>query len=283
MSDTDGGQGHNVESPGWVPEGVDVTVPNVARAYDYVLGGYHNFAVDRELAELGEQSFPGMRHVMYANRAFLDRAVRWLVGAGIRQFLDIGSGIPTVGNVHEIVEKVAPGARVMYVDIDPVAVAHTQAILAGHPRVKVLRGDLRHPIEIVDHPDVTELLDFSIPVAVVLSGVLHFISDADDPLAILAQLRDAIVAGSYIALTNWTQVPEYAEGQEALRQMSNQTPTPVTLRSREQVAQLLTGLEIVEPGIVPADDWHPDPDSENIREFAPGVLLAAVGRKPEQR
>jgi S-adenosyl methyltransferase len=278
--DTNGGQGHNVESPEWVPEGVDVTVPNVARAYDYVLGGYHNFAVDRELAELGEQHFPGMRHVMHANRAFLGRAVRWLVGAGIRQFLDIGSGIPTVGNVHEIAEKAAPEARVMYVDIDPVAVAHTRAILAGHQRVKVLQADLRHPIEIVDHPDVMELLDFSIPVAVVLSGVLHFISDADDPSRILAQLRDAIVADSYIALTNWTQVAEYAEGQEALRQMSNQTPTPVTLRSREQVAQLLTGLEIVEPGIVPAADWHPDPDEDEAREFAPGVLLAAVGRKP---
>jgi S-adenosyl methyltransferase len=280
MSGTDGGQGRNAELPEWVPESIDVTVPNVARAYDYVLGGYHNFAADRELAELGEERFPGMRQVIYANRAFLDRAVRWLVGAGIRQFLDIGSGIPTLGNVHEIAETAAPGVRVMYVDIDPVAVAHTQAILAGHPRVGVLQADLRHPIEIVDHPDVTELLDFSIPVAIVLSGVLHFISDADDPFAILAQLRDAIVADSYIALTNWTQVAEYAETQEALRQMSKQTPTPVTLRSREQVARLLTGLEIVEPGIVPAVDWHPNPDGEDTREFAPGVLLAAVGRKP---
>jgi len=221
-----------------------------------------------------------MRQVVYANRAFLGRAVRWLVGSGIRQFLDIGSGIPTVGNVHEIAEKAAPGVRVMYVDIDPVAVAHTRAILAGHPRVGVLQADLRRPFEIVDHPDVTELLDFSVPVAVVLSGVLHFISDADDPFAILAQLRDAIVAGSYIALTNWTQVAEYAETQEALQQMSKQTPTPVTLRSPEQVAQLLAGLEIVEPGIVPAADWHPDPDRKEAHEFAQGLLLAAVGRKP---
>jgi SAM-dependent methyltransferase len=279
VSGTDGGQEHQEELPGWVPEGVDVTVPNVARGYDYLLGGCHNFAVDQELAEQGERYFPGMRQVVYANRAFLGRVVRWLVGAGIRQFLDIGSGIPTVGNVHEIAEEAAPGVRVMYVDIDPVAVAHTRAILAENPRVGVLRADLRRPLEIVDHPDVTALLDFSVPVAVVLSGVLHFLSDADDPYAVVAQLRDSIVAGSYIALTNWTQVAEHAEKQEALRRMSQQTPTPVTLRPREQVARLLDGLDIVEPGVVPATDWRPDP-GEDTGDFPPGLLLAAVGRKP---
>src|SRR5215468_8869465 len=269
------GQGRSAELPGWVPEGVDVTVPNVARAYDYMLGGYHNFAVDRELAEQGEQLFPGVRQVMYANRAFLGRAVRWLIGMGIRQFLDIGSGIPTVGNVHEIAEGATSGVRVMYVDIDPIAVAHTRAILAGRPRVGVLQADLRHPIYIMDHPDVTSLLDFSMPVAVMLSGVLHFISDADDPSAIIAQLRDSIVAGSYIALSNWTHVVEYAETQEALRRMSEKTPTPVTLRSREQVTRLLAGLDIVEPGVVPAPEWHPDPDA-GTSDFSPGLLLAAV-------
>jgi hypothetical protein len=278
MTDADGDQKRSVELSGWVPEGVDVTVPNVARAYDYLLGGYHNFAVDREIAEQGEKIFP-VREVMQANRAFLGRAVRWLVGAGIRQFLDIGSGIPTVGNVHEIAEGAASGVRVMYVDIDPIAVAHTRAILAGHPRVEVLQADLRRPIDIVDHPDVTSLLDFSAPVAVVLSGVLHFISDDDDPYAIIAQLRDAIVADSYIALSNWTRVEEHAETQEALRRMSERTPTPVTLRSRAEVTRLLTGLDIVEPGVVPAVDWHPDPD-QGPSEFWPGLLLAAVGRKP---
>jgi SAM-dependent methyltransferase len=220
-----------------------------------------------------------MRQVVYANRAFLGRVVRWLVGAEIRQFLDIGSGIPTVGNVHEIAEKAASGVRVMYVDIDPVVVAHTRAILAGHPRVGVLQADLRRPADIVNHPDVTGLLDFSSPVAVVLSGVLHFIPDADDPYAIVAQLRDSIAAGSYIALSNWTKVAEHAETQEALRRVSERTPTPVTLRSREQVARLLAGLEIVEPGIVPVADWHPDP-GESTGEFSQGLLLAAVGRKP---
>jgi S-adenosyl methyltransferase len=123
--------------------------------YDYMLGGYHNFAIDREYAERAEQVLPGVRKIAHANRAFLGRAVQWLADAGIRQFLDIGSGIPTSGNVHEVAERVAPETRVMYVDIDPVAVAHTRAILAGNPRIRVLQEDLRKPWHIVGHPDVT--------------------------------------------------------------------------------------------------------------------------------
>jgi S-adenosyl methyltransferase len=266
------------ELPSWVPEGVDVTVPNAARQYDYLLGGYHNFAIDREFAERAEQIYPGIRRGGYANREFLGRAVRWLARAGIRQFLDIGSGIPTLGNVHEIAEQEAPEARVMYVDIDPIAVAHARAILSGHPRVKVLQADLRRPIDIMDHPDVTGLLDFSKPVAVVLAAVLHFIPEAADPYAIVGQLRDAVVSGSYIAVSHMTWVPELAKAQATVQQMSQQTPTPVQFRSREQIAQLLTGLDIVEPGLVPVLDWHPDP-SEGTSEPWP-TLLVAVGRKP---
>jgi hypothetical protein len=279
MSGIDGGaQEREVKLPGWVPEGVDVTVPNVARMYDYVLGGYHNFAVDREYAEKLEQAFPGLREGAYAARALLSRVVRWLVDAGIRQFLDIGSGIPTVGNVHEIAERAAPEVRVMYVDIDPIAVAHTRAILAGHPRVRVLQADPRRPVDIVDHPDVTDLLDFSEPVAVMLMSVLHFIPDADDPERIVGQLRDAVVAGSYIALSHAVHVTERAEAFEAVRQVSQRTPTPWHLRSQEQVARLLTGLDLVEPGIVTLAEWHPNL-SEGPSQPWPGHLVA-VGRKP---
>lgn len=268
-----------VRLPDWVPEGIDVNVPNVARMYDYTLGGSHNFRVDREAVERIDQVFPKAREGAYANRAFLGRAVEWLVGVGgIRQFLDIGSGIPTVGNVHEIAEDAAPGARVMYVDIDPVAVEHTRAILSGHPRVRVVQADLRHPIDIIDHPDVTDLLDFSEPVAVMLVTVLHFISDDDDPCGIVAQLRDAVVAGSYIALSHGTQVPELAEALEAGKQIYQRTPTPTYPRSREEIAMLLNGLDIVEPGIVPITDWHPDPSGDTSEPW-PSVL-AAVGRKP---
>lgn len=269
-------------SSGWVPDGVDVTVPSVARMYDYLLGGCHNFSVDREYAERAERIFPGTRQAVYAHRAFLGRVVRWLVGAGIRQFLDVGSGIPTFGNVHEIAQSVAPEARVMYVDIDPVAVAHARVLLAENPRVGALQADLRRPMDIVDHPDVTALLDFSQPVAVLLLAVLHFIPDADDPFAIVARLRDSIITGSYIALSHTTRVPERNEALvkalESARQLSEETSTPTYYRTGEQVARLMAGLELVEPGVVTIDNWHPDP-SEGFHEPWPG-LLAAVGRKP---
>jgi SAM-dependent methyltransferase len=267
-----------VELPDWVPEGIDVTVPNAARMYDYALGGYHNFAVDREFVERAEQAIPGASLTAHANRAFLGRVVRWLVDAGITQFLDIGSGIPTLGNVHEIAERAAPEARVMYVDIDPVAVAHSRAILAGHPRVGVLEADLRRPADIVNHPDVTELLDFSEPVAVMLLAVLHFVPDTDDPLAIIAQLRDAVVRGSYIALSHGTPIPDLEGELNTIRQLYRRTPTPLHLRTKEQIAELLTHLDLVEPGIVPITDWCPDPH-ESDSEPQSGVL-AAVGCKP---
>jgi hypothetical protein len=264
--------------PDWVPEGVDVTVPNPARVYDYALGGCHNFAVDREFMERAERVFPGAKQGALANRAFVGRSVQWLVGAGIRQFLDLGSGIPTLGNVHEVAEWSAPDVRVMYVDIDPVAVAHTRAILAGNPRVGVLQADLRHPVEIVDHPDARRLLDFQAPIAVMMASVLHFIPDADDPFKIVAQLRDAIVPGSYIALTHATPPPERLEAYETIQEMAKQTPASFHPRSREQVEQLFQGLELVEPGLVPVTDWRPDQDADP--DIHASNFLAAVGRKP---
>lgn len=264
--------------PDWVPEGIDVTVPNVARMYDYALGGYHNFAVDRENTDRAEQALPGFIVSAHANRAFLGRVVPWLVGAGVTQFLDIGSGIPTAGNVHEIAGRAAPGARTVYVEIDPIAVAHGRAILAGHPRVRVLQADLRHPTDIVDHPDVTGLLDLSEPVAVLITGVLHFISDADDPAGILGQLRDAVVAGSYFVVSHVAPMPELEEALARLQELFRRTPTPFYMRSGERLAELLAGLEIVEPGIVPIPDWRPDP-SEDDHEYR-RIMMVAVGRKP---
>jgi S-adenosyl methyltransferase len=268
--------GSCMESPDWVPEGIDMTVPNAARMYDYALGGYHNFAIDREFVERAERAIPGASLVAHANRAFLGRAVRWLAGAGIRQFLDIGSGIPTLGNVHEVAEQAAPGSRVVYVDIDPVAVAHSRAILAGHPTVRVLEADVRHPADIIGHPEVTELLDFSEPVAVLLLAVLHFVPDADDPGSIVAQLRDGMVRGSHVVLSHGSPVPALEGELDSLQQLYQRTPTPLHLRTREQIARLLAGFDLVKPGIVPITDWHPDlQDGEE--EPQPG-MLAAVGR-----
>jgi hypothetical protein len=267
-----------VDLPDWVPDGVEVTVPNAARMYDYALGGYHNFAVDREFVERAEKSMPGAIAVGHANRAFVGRSVRWLVAAGVRQFLDIGSGIPTLGNVHEVAQLAAPESRVMYVDIDPVAVAHSQVILADNPLAGVVQADLRRPVDILYHPEVMRLLDFSQPVAVLLNAVLHFVPDSDDPPAILAQIKEAVVAGSYIAMTHGTEVTERVDEQAEIRQLYQSTPTSVTFRDTAAVGRLFTGMELVDPGIVIVSDWHPDPE-ESGDPVQPAVL-AVIGRKP---
>jgi hypothetical protein len=267
-----------VELPDWVPDGVEVTVPNAARMYDYALGGYHNFAVDREFVERAEKLMPGAIAVGHANRAFVGRSVRWLVDSGVRQFLDIGSGIPTLGNVHEVAQSAAPESRVMYVDIDPVAVAHSEAILAGNDLAGVIQADLRHPGDILYHPDVLALLDFSQPVAVLLNAVLHFVPDSDDPPAIMAQIRDALVKDSFVTMTHGTKFEARADEQDDLAQLYRSTPTSVHYRTQPVVTDLFAGFDLVEPGVVTVTEWRPDPD-EQEDPAQPGVL-AAVGRKP---
>jgi len=262
--------------PGWVPEGVDVTVPNAARIYDYALGGVHNFAVDREFWHQTEKLMPDAGLVGQANRAFLGRAVRHLAGLGVRQFLDIGSGIPTLGNVHEAAGEVDPGARVMYVDIDPIAVQQSRAILGDHPRASVIRGDLRHPDEILNHPEVQRLLDFSEPVAVLTVAVLHFIPDADDPAGIVRRIGESLVSGSYLVLSHFAPDEQQRAAQEDAARMYEQTPTPVLMRDRAQIAALLDPFVPVEPGVVIASDWHPDPDADDLPQ--PSALVA-VARK----
>jgi hypothetical protein len=204
--------------------------------------------------------------------------VRWLVAAGIRQFLDIGSGIPTLGNVHEVAQLAAPESRVMYVDIDPVAVAHSQVILSDNPLAGVIQADLRRPADILYHPEVMRLLDFSQPVAVLLNAVLHFVPDSDDPPAILAQIKEAIVAGSYIAMTHGIEVRARADEQAEILHLYRSTPTSMTFRDEAQIAKLYSGMDLVDPGIVIVTDWHPDPE-ESDDPTQPGVL-AVIGRKP---
>lgn len=267
-----------MELPDWVPEGVEVTVPNAARMYDYTLGGYHNFAVDREYIERAQRAMPGIVAVAHANRAFVGRSVRWLVAQGIRQFLDVGSGIPTLGNVHEVAQQAAPDARVIYVDIDPVAVAHSQALLAGNDRAGVVQADLRHPSDILGHPDVLALLDFSQPAAVLLNAVMHFLPDADDPVAITAQLRDALVSGSYLVMTHGREAPDTAREQQRVAELYESTPTSFHLRDSDYVLRMFDGFELVEPGITTVTGWRPEPDEQDGPPQ--DSMLAAVGRKP---
>ncbi|MGW5208266.1 SAM-dependent methyltransferase [Streptomyces griseoincarnatus] len=268
-----------MERPAWAPRSIDITVPSVSRMYDYYLGGSHNFEVDREAARKAMEFMPGLPKVMQANRAFMRRAVRFAVSEGVTQFLDIGSGIPTFGNVHEVAQAADPEARVMYVDRDPVAVAHSKVVLEGNDRADVLAADLRKPQEILGSDEVGRLIDLNRPVALLLVAILHFVGEADDPYGAVAELRGALAPGSVLVLTHATYEgiplpPERAEGAvDVYRDMRN----PLIMRTRDEIARFFEGYDMVEPGLVPMPRWRPDtaPEDEDPYAFSG---LAGVGR-----
>jgi S-adenosyl methyltransferase len=264
-----------VTRPDWAPYGVDLDRPNAARVYDFYLGGAHNFAVDRQMAAQAMAGWPELPLIMRANRAFLRRAVRFLARSGVRQFLDLGSGIPTVGNVHEVAQAEAPSSRVVYVDIDPVAVAHSRAILDGDPLATAIQADLRSPANVLDLAEKEGGLDLAQPVALLLVAVLHFVPDGDDPAGVIAQYRDATAPGSAIVICHATSDGQDGRADEH-RALYARTPTPMTMRSRAGVSRLLEGYELVEPGLVYMSLWRPDGEEMPDRpEDYPGY--AAVG------
>jgi hypothetical protein len=252
-----------IHRPAWAPDDIDIERPAPARMYDYYLGGSHNFAADRQLAAKVLDVWPDLPHVMRANRAFLRRAVRYLVGQGITQFLDLGSGIPTVGNVHEIVSELNPAARTVYADNDLVAVSHSQSILAAVPNAAALHTDLRDPRALLGDPVLLNLIDLSEPVAVLMFAVLHFVPDDDDPAGILTAYHDATVSGSYLALSHATAdyQPERMGDMQDVYRRSTAGMNP---RGREELAALLAGAgyEAVPPGLVDMIQWRPDPGNE---------------------
>src|SRR3954468_10707016 len=268
-----------MERPAWAPRSIDITVPSVARVYDYYLGGSHNFEADREAARRAMEFMPGLPKIMQANRAFMRRAVRFAVAEGITQFLDIGSGIPTFGSVHEEAQKASPEARVMYVDHDPVAVAHSQVVLAGNERADVLAADLCKPREILDSPQVRALIDQNRPVALLLVAILHFVEDTDDPYAAVAELRDALAPGSLLVLTHasYEGMPLPQERTEGAVDVYKDIRNPLIMRSRDEIARFFEGYDMVEPGLVPMPRWRPDtaPEDEDPYELSG---LAGVGR-----
>lgn len=262
----------------WVPDDIDIDRPSASRIYDHWLGGSHNFAVDREVAQQTLLAWPDAARYARANRAFLRRAVRFLAGAGIRQFLDIGSGIPTVSNVHEVAQAAAPDARVVYVDIDPVAVAHSEAILDGDDRTGVLRADVRQPKDLLDRIREQGLLDLDQPVALLLVALLHFVPDDDDPWSAIATLGDAVCSGSYLALTQGAH-GDGPESDARVRELYRRTPTPLTPRGRAETERFFTGFTLVEPGLVNLSDWRPDPSEFVDDRMGRAVFYAGVGRK----
>jgi hypothetical protein len=250
--------------------GIDFDRANAARIYDYFLGGAHNFASDRDQAARIVAANPDMPRVCRVNRDYLGRVVRWCVEAGIDQFLDLGSGVPTVGNVHEIALRLCPEARVAYVDFEPVAVQHARDITATLDGVTVTQADLRQPEEVLQAPTVAGLLDFSRPVAILAIAVLHFVDD--DVPAIFGRYREALAPGSVLAINHGSSDqddPELAEAVRNIERGYRGSATPVVLRDRTQIRALLTGFELVPPGLVDPVHWPvPDPGSPPIGAYA---------------
>ncbi|MFJ7335792.1 SAM-dependent methyltransferase [Streptomyces sp. NPDC101110] len=268
-----------MERPAWAPRSIDVSVPSVSRMYDYYLGGSHNFEVDREAARRAMEFMPGLPKIMQANRAFMRRAVRHAVDQGISQFLDIGSGIPTFGNVHEVAQTARPGARVVYVDHDPVAVAHSQAVLEGNEDAGVVAADLCKPQEILRSPEVERLIDLDRPVALLLVAILHFVEDEDDPYGAVAELGEALAPGSLLVLTHasYEGVPLPQERAGGAVDVYKNIRNPLIMRSREEIARFFEGYDMVEPGLVAMPRWRPDtaPEDEDPYAFSG---FAGVGR-----
>ncbi|GAA2795568.1 SAM-dependent methyltransferase [Saccharopolyspora taberi] len=265
------------DSPWWA-SGVDLTKPSSARVYDVHLGGSHNFEVDREVAEAASRLMPTLPAVLRANRSFLRRAVQFLARAGITQFLDLGSGIPTVGNVHEIAQQANPGSRVVYVDNDLVAVAHSRTLLEGNERATAIRADLRYPDEVLGHPEVGQMLDLREPVAVLLFAVLHFVDDEDDPAGIVARYVEQVVPGSYVAISHACSdgVPE-----STLRaaELYSARIGGFHMRPWSRIESFFSGLVLVEPGLVDLTEWRPDSRERPAGEKL-GTGPGGVGRKP---
>jgi len=269
-----------ISKPDWATESVDTNRPNPARVYDYLLGGHHNFAADRAAAEKLIARLPRAAEGAVALRAFLRRAVNLFTSEEIDQFLDIGSGLPTEGNVHDLARTTIPEARVVYVDIDPVVIMHSSQILEDDPRAEIIEADLRSPSSILEHRDVVRLLDFGRPLGVTMTSVLHFIVQDELAYGAARTIVDALAPGSYVAISHGLvedrtrkMVDDVVEDYKAA---ANVRP-----RRQEEIAGFFDGLELVEPGLVRTPLWRPeDPDDLMLDDPTTSNALVGVGRKP---
>lgn len=266
------------------PAGVDVTVPSVARVYDYLLGGKDNFAADRAIGEKITTALPEIRLGVEAQRAVLQRAIRYLVGeAGIRQLIDLGSGLPTAGNVHEVAQAMAPETRVVYVDNDPIVLAHARALLADDTRTAVYDRDIRHPEELLADVALHSFIDFEQPIGLLMCGIVHYLSDEEDPAGIIARLMALLPSGSHLFLHHLVRAG--TPGEEAAEAALREGLGRGHFRTPEQVNGFLAGLEPVEPGLVRVPDWRPDRGAHENTPSADEhpvlrLAVAAIARKP---
>jgi hypothetical protein len=266
------------------PSGIDTTIPNVARIYDFLLGGKDNFAVDRAAAQHFSAVIPDIAAIAADNRAFLARAIRYLAAeAGIRQFLDLGGGLPTRSNVHQIAQEVAPDARVAYVDYDPVVVRHGEALLANGRNVAMAHADLTQPAAVLNHPQVRRVLDLSQPLALICTATLYFIPDEAHPHAVIAEYRDRMAAGSHLVISHASHNPgegpaEAAEEAEDAAGVYRQASAQLHLRTLNDIRRFFDGFELVEPGVVWMSEWRPVPGTRPAGRL--NSLYAGVARKP---
>jgi S-adenosyl methyltransferase len=258
------------------PSGIDPSVATAARMYDYYLGGHENFAADRIAALKVIEAAPEAPILAKENRKFLGRAIRYLAGqAGIEQFLDLGTGLPTRGNVHEVAQQVNPRARVIYVDNDPMVLAHSRALKTS-AGTAVIQADMRNPDAILNHTDTQRLIDFSQPLAILFVAVLHFITDADHPQAIVARFLDAAAPGSHLVLSHVTTDPS-PETAAKVKSVYASTTNQAAPRPRADILGFLDGLDLVEPGLVPVSQWRPDQPVHD--DPAKGWILGGLARK----
>ncbi|MEU4335941.1 SAM-dependent methyltransferase [Micromonospora lupini] len=248
------------------PPGIDPHIPSVARVYDFFLGGKDNFEADRKVAEHALRITPDGPAAGQANRAFLRRVIRFLVAeAGIDQFLDIGSGLPTQGNVHEVATEQNPKAQVVYVDNDPIVLTHGRALLAAEGTATVIQADVRAPQEILHHPEVRRFLDLDRPIGLLLFAILHHLGDDEDPRAVAAELIDALPSGSYVAISHFRDPgerdPEGSRKAREVERVFNESLGTGRWRTDEEILSFVDGLTLLEPGLVPLAEWRPEPDA----------------------
>ncbi|MCE7083351.1 SAM-dependent methyltransferase [Streptomyces sp. ST2-7A] len=260
----------------WIPQGIDRAEPSAARAYDYLLGGPHHFEADRQLAEKVLTVLPA-RTMSRQNREFLHRVVAFLAGEGITQYLDLGSGLPTLGNVHEAAQRADAASRVVYVDNEDAAVAHGRCLLGDSTNTVMLQADVREPQSVLDASPTRQLIDFSQPVALLMLGVTQFLHDADEPRELIRRYREALAPGSCLAIASFTWDNDPDTMRRTVEMFKESGRTPIVPRTRAEVLDFLGDFELVDPGLVYAPQWRPDqPDAPAARSN----LYAGVARKP---